>query len=62
MNKQLLSKFSKLLVAVLVGIAICIKVEQGGTDTLFTKNDVAIVVGGIALWVAIMFVRRQQKR
>ena len=62
MNKQLLSKFSKLLVAMLVGIAICIKVEQGGTDTLFTKNDVAIVVGGIALWVAIMFVRRQQKR
>lgn len=61
MNKQLLSKLSKLLVAVLVGIAICVKVEQGGSETLFMKHDIAIVVGCAALLLAILFVRRQQK-
>ncbi len=61
MNKQFLSKSSKLLVAVLVGIAICVKVEQGGTDALFTKNDIAIVVGCVVLLLGILFVRRQQK-
>lgn len=62
MNKQLLSKLSKLLVAVLVGIAICVKVEQGGSETLFTKHDIAIVVGCAVLLLAILFVRCQQKR
>ena len=62
MNRSMLRKISNLLVVVLVGLALCAKVEEGGSEALFGKNDIAIVIGAVVLFLAILFARRHQKR
>lgn len=62
MNRSMLREISNLLVVVLVGLALCAKVEEGGSEALFGKNDIAIVIGAVVLFLAILFARRQQKR
>ena len=62
MNRSTLRKVSNLLVVVLVGLALCAKVEDSGSEALFGKNDIAIVIGAVVLFLAILFARRQKKR
>ena len=62
MNRSTLRKVSNLLVVVLVGLAFCAKVEDSGSAALFGKNDIAIVIGAVVLFLAILFARRQKKR
>ena len=62
MNRSTLRKVSNLLVVVLVGLAFCAKVEDSGSVALFGKNDIAIVIGAVVLFLAILFARRQKKR
>ena len=62
MNRSMLRKISNLLVVVLVGLALCAKVEDSGLEALFGKNDIAIVIGALVLFLAILFARRQKKR
>lgn len=50
MNRSMLRKISNLLVVVLVGLALCAKVEEGGSEALFGKNDIAIVIGAVVLF------------
>ena len=54
MNRSMLRKISNLLVVVLVGLALCAKVEEGGSEALFGKNDIAIVIGAVVLFLAIL--------
>ena len=46
----------------LVGLALCAKVEDSGSEALFGKNDIAIVIGAVVIFLAILFARRQKKR
>ena len=47
MNRSTLRKVSNLLVVVLVGLAFCAQVEDSGSEALFGKNDIAIVIGAV---------------
>ena len=62
MNRSTLRKVSNLLVVVLVGLALCAKVEDSGSEALFGKDDIAIVIGAVVLFLASLYARRQQKR
>ena len=62
MNRSMLRKISNLLVVVLVGLALCAKVVDSGSDALFGKDDIAIVIGAVVLFLASLYARRQQKR
>ena len=61
-DRSTLRKVSNLLVVVLVGLAFCAKVEDSGSEALFGKNDIAIVIGAVVIFLAILFARRQKKR
>ena len=62
MNRSMLRKISNLRVGVRVGLALCAKVEDSGSEALFGKDDIAIVIGAVVLFLGSLYARRQQKR
>ena len=56
MNRSMLRLLAHLRVVVLVGGA------GGASGGVGGKNDIAIVIGAVVLFLAILFARRQQKR